>query len=147
VVDSDILAANPRPAGTVWPGVEMKKAAVVNANSALEEHGNLKSEFIHLLERQTGDGYVGGVAASMFAIGDAAYLLVMLGAAITVMDDDWLACQGAQLLKAVDQRGVDLKLAAAVAGQLGLRKMCAQVAQGIVPSYLGDHRPEAGRWL
>jgi hypothetical protein len=98
------------------PGIEVQKAAVVDADSALEEYRNLKRQFVHLLERQSWDGYVGRVPASMFAIGNATDLLVMRRAAVTVVDDDRLSGERPQLLKALNKRGVDLQLTAAMAG-------------------------------
>ena len=100
--------------------VNVEKSAVVNANAAVEERRYLQGEFIHLLERETGNVNVGSGAERMFALGDAAYILIVPEAAVAVVHDDGLIGQRAQAFQSCNQAGIDLQLAAAMAGQFGL---------------------------
>ena len=138
MLNSDVLAVHARPTGLMAADVEMEKAAVVDSDSAFEERWNLQSEFVHLLERKTKDGDVGGDALSVFAIGDAADLLVVRRATVAIVNNDVLACEGAQLLERLDEAAFDFQLTAAMAGQFGFREVLAQIAHVRAPRFLDN---------
>jgi hypothetical protein len=119
--------------------VEMEKAAVVDSDSASEEGWDLQSEFVHLLERKAKDGDVGGDALSVFAIGDAADLLVVRRATVAIVNDDFFAGEGAELLERLDEAAFDFQLTAAMAGQFGFREVLAQIAH-VRASVSGEFR-------
>lgn len=130
MLNSDVLPANAGPAGGMRPYIEMEKTAIVDANAAIQEGRDLKRQFIHLLQRKTGDRNINRLAAGMFAVNDAAHLKIMGVAPIPVMYDDGLARERTKQFESVDKRGFNLQLAAAVAGKFRLREMSAQITHG-----------------
>src|SRR6266496_4984877 len=123
MLDPDILSAHPCPASRVGTNVQMQKTAVINADSALVEGWNLERQLIHLLQREAGDANVGCQAARVFAVGHAAHFLVVGGAAIPIVNQDFCTGQAAQLLQGVEESLLDSQLAAAAARHLSLGKM------------------------
>jgi hypothetical protein len=127
VIDAYVLSAESGPAGGVLADVYVEKAAIVDSDAAPEEGWNLQGEIVHLLQGETDNFDVGGDSARVLAIGDAAGLFVVSGAAVSVMDFDGLADERAETLESVNQAGDDDQFAAAVTGEFRFRKVFAQI--------------------
>src|SRR4029077_192483 len=108
--------------------IYMQKVSVVHPNPAIAKLRYLRRQFVHLLQREPGQPDIGSEAPGLLAVGNAAYLLVVVRAAVPGVDDHGHAGEGAQCLQALDQVRVQLQPATTATFKFFARKVLTQIA-------------------
>ena len=125
MLDPDVLPANTGPSRRVQPDVQMKESLVIDPNTTVKESWNQQGKLKHLLQRQPRNRHVGCHPARMLAVIHAADLLIVRGTAVAIMNDNRPFSLRPEQFQGVNESGLDLQSAAAMAGEFRFRKMLA----------------------
>src|SRR5437899_9400744 len=108
--------------------VYMQESAIVRADAAARELRYLKCQFVHLLQGTSGNVDVSRHTPCVFTVSYTTELLIMLGAAISIVHDDRRTSLISQRFQSSQKTVVDLQLPAATAGWLFLGKMSIRIS-------------------
>jgi len=103
--------------------VDVQKISVVDTDATFGKLRNLESEFIHSLQRQTGQTHVRRQFFQMFAVWNSAKLTVVPRATISGMHPHWYAGERPQLFKPIQQARIDLQTTTTATTQFLSRKV------------------------
>lgn len=123
MLNADVLPVNTRPASYVVANIHVEEVSVVDADASIRELWHSQRAIVHLLQREAWNFNVSRGAKSVFTVVYSSGAMVVFGASIAAMNNDWRTRDAAQVLKSQDEPSTHNKISAATTRKFSFREM------------------------